>query len=114
MSDYSHLFKILLIGDSGVGKSSIIMRYVDRVFNDRFTSTIGVDYKIKSISLYPGQNNEKIIKLHIWDTAGQEKFKTIVRSYYRGAQGIMVVYDISNKESFDSVEGWLSDITGNG
>ncbi|CAL5978718.1 Rab1a [Hexamita inflata] len=113
MTDYDHLFKILIIGDSNVGKSSILVRFTDGTFSDKFTTTIGVDYKIRSISI-PVDDATKIIKLHIWDTAGQEKFKTITRTYFRGAQGIMIVYDVTNRESFMSVKNWLADIATNG
>ena len=113
MTDYDHLFKILLIGDSNVGKSSMLVRFTDGTFSDKFTTTIGVDYKIRSIQIKV-DDREKTIKLHIWDTAGQEKFKTITRTYYRGAQGIMIVYDVTNRNSFNNVKSWLSDIATNG
>ncbi|ETW31864.1 Ras-like GTP-binding protein YPT1 [Plasmodium falciparum FCH/4] len=77
------LFKILLIGDSGVGKSCLLLRFADDTYTDSYISTIGVDFKIKTIEI-----EDKIIKLQIWDTAGQERFRTITSSYYRGAQGI--------------------------
>jgi Ras-related protein Rab-1A len=105
MNNYDYLFKILLIGDSGVGKSSILTCFVDNVFNRSHISTIGVDFKITTITL-----DDKIIKLQIWDTAGQERFRNITTSYYRGAQGIIVVYDITSRESYDNVKMWLSQI----
>ena len=103
--DYDFLFKILLIGDSGVGKSSILMRYTDDEYKHEYISTIGVDFKIKTIT-----NCDKIIKLQLWDTAGQERFQTITSSYYRGAQGIIIVYDITCEESFKNVKKWLQQI----
>ena len=103
--DYDFLFKILLIGDSGVGKSSILMRYTDDEYKHEYISTIGVDFKIKTIT-----NCDKIIKLQLWDTAGQERFQTITSSYYRGAQGIIIVYDITCKDSFENVKKWLQQI----
>ena len=103
--DYDYLFKILIIGDSGVGKSSLMNRYIDNMFVDSFINTIGVDFKIKTLEI-----NKKIVKLQIWDTAGQERFRTIVSSYYRGANGIILVYYITNKETFDSLDGWLNEI----
>ena len=103
--DYDCLFKILLIGDSGVGKSSILMRYTDDEYKHEYISTIGVDFKIKTIT-----NCDKIIKLQLWDTAGQERFQTITSSYYRGAQGIIIVYDITCKDSFENVKKWLKQI----
>uniref|UniRef100_A0AC35TGN1 Ras-related protein Rab-10 n=1 Tax=Rhabditophanes sp. KR3021 TaxID=114890 RepID=A0AC35TGN1_9BILA len=102
---YDLLFKLLLIGDSGVGKTCILYRFSDDAFNTHFISTIGIDFKIKTIEL---QN--KKVKLQIWDTAGQERFHTITTSYYRGAMGIMLVYDITNAKSFDNIAKWLRNI----
>ena len=102
-SDY--LFKVLLIGNSGVGKSSLLVRFADDTFNDCFMPTIGVDFKIR--------NNEvdgKTIKLQIWDTAGQERFKTITSSYYKGAHGIIVTYDITDRESFSAIQNWMAEV----
>lgn len=102
---YDLLFKLLLIGDSGVGKTSILFRFSDDAFTPTFISTIGIDFKIKTIEL-----RGKRIKLQIWDTAGQERFHTITTSYYRGAMGIMLVYDITNAKSFDNIQKWLRNI----
>ena len=102
---YDLLFKLLLIGDSGVGKTCILFRFSDDAFNTTFISTIGIDFKIKTIEL-----RGKKIKLQIWDTAGQERFHTITTSYYRGAMGIMLVYDIANAKSFDNIAKWLRTI----
>ncbi len=102
---YDLLFKLLLIGDSGVGKTCILFRFSDDAFNNTFISTIGIDFKIKTIEL-----RGKKIKLQIWDTAGQERFHTITTSYYRGAMGIMLVYDITNPKSFDNIAKWLRNI----
>ncbi|XP_018011276.1 ras-related protein Rab-10 [Hyalella azteca] len=102
---YDLLFKLLLIGDSGVGKTCILFRFSDDAFNTTFISTIGIDFKIKTIEL-----EGKKIKLQIWDTAGQERFHTITTSYYRGAMGIMLVYDITNPKSFDNIAKWLRNI----
>ena len=99
---YDLLFKLLLIGDSGVGKTCILFRFSDDAFNTTFISTIGIDFKLKTIEL-----NGKIIKLQIWDTAGQERFHTITTAYYRGALGVMMVYDITDKKSFDDITNWL-------
>ena len=104
-NEYDYLFKLLIIGDSGVGKSSLMNRFSDNIFNETFINTIGVDFKIRTINM-----DGKMIKLQIWDTAGQERFRTIVSSYYRGAHGIMVVFDITNKESFENIRMWYEEI----
>lgn len=106
MNDHDYLFKIVLIGNSGVGKSSIITRYTDNTFTDDFISTIGVDFKICTINI-----DGKIIKLQLWDTAGQERFKSITKSYYRGATAIMIIFDVSDEGSFIDVKKWLNDIS---
>ena len=103
--DYDYLFKIVLIGDSSVGKSCILLRFADDTFNESFISTIGVDFKIKTIHL-----DDKIIKLQIWDTAGQDRFRAITSSYYRGSHGIIILYDITDAETFTNIETWLTDI----
>ncbi|KAI3386270.1 hypothetical protein SNEBB_007612 [Seison nebaliae] len=102
---YDFLFKLLLIGDSGVGKTCILFRFSEDAFNSTFISTIGIDFKIRTIEL-----DGKKIKLQIWDTAGQERFKTITTAYYRGAMGIMLVYDITNDKSFDNIRNWVRNI----
>ena len=105
-SEYDYLFKILLIGDSGVGKSCLLLRFADDTYAESFISTIGVDFKIRTVRM-----DGKTIKLQLWDTAGQERFRTITSSYYRGAHGIIVVYDVTNRESFEHVKGWLHEIS---
>ena len=105
MNDYDYLVKLLLIGDSGVGKSCIMMRFADDSFSNSFITTIGIDFKIKTITL-----NNKKIKLQIWDTAGQERFRTITTAYYRGAMGIIMVYDITDELSFSNIRNWMLNI----
>jgi len=103
--EYDLLLKILVIGDSGVGKSCMLLRFADNSFTDSYISTIGVDFKIRTINI-----DGMKIKLQIWDTAGQERFKTITTSYYRGAHGLIIVYDITSMDSFNSIKKWLVDV----
>ncbi|KAJ8468080.1 hypothetical protein OPV22_030632 [Ensete ventricosum] len=103
--EYDYLFKLLLIGDSGVGKSCLLLRFADDSYLESYISTIGVDFKIRTV-----EHDGKTIKLQIWDTAGQERFRTITSSYYRGAHGIIVVYDVTDQESFNNVKQWLNEI----
>eukprot|EP00299_Pterocystis_sp_00344_P004606 c15873_g1_i1.p1 GENE.c15873_g1_i1~~c15873_g1_i1.p1 ORF type:complete len:205 (+),score=45.42 c15873_g1_i1:49-663(+) len=100
--EYDYLFKLVLIGDSGVGKSCLLLRFADDSFTETYVSTIGVDFRFRTLDI-DGKN----IKLQIWDTAGQERFRTITSAYYRGADGIIVVFDITHHESFDHVEDWI-------
>ncbi|XBI24489.1 hypothetical protein VPH35_049586 [Triticum aestivum] len=103
--EYDYLFKLLLIGDSGVGKSCLLLRFADDSYLDSYISTIGVDFKIRTV-----EQDGKTIKLQIWDTAGQERFRTITSSYYRGAHGIIIVYDVTDQDSFNNVKQWLNEI----
>ena len=103
--DYDHLFKLVLIGDTGVGKSCLLLRFADDQFTESYISTIGVDFRFKTV-----QVDGKTIKLQIWDTAGQERFRTITSAYYRGADGVVMVYDITHRESFDHVSEWLAEV----
>ena len=103
--DYDYLFKLLLIGDSGVGKSCILLRFADDTFSESYISTIGVDFKIRTLTI-----NGKRVKLQIWDTAGQERFRTLTTAYYRSAHGIVLVYDVNDRETFFHVENWLQEV----
>jgi len=103
--EYDYVFKLVLIGDSGVGNSWLLLRFADDTSTESHISTIGVDFKIRTIQL-----EGKTIKLQIWDTAGQERFRTITSSYYRGAHGIIVVYDTTDSETFEHVKTWLHEI----
>lgn len=103
--EYDYLFKVLLIGDSGVGKSSLLLRFTDKTYTDSYTSTIGVDFKIQTMKL-----NDKVVKLQLWDTCGNEQFRTITSSYYRNANGIFVVFDLTDKYTFSQIKMWLLEI----
>ena len=107
-TDYEFIFKVLLLGNSNVGKSSLFLRFVDDIWNDTFVPTIGVDFKIKTFEI-----DSKKIKMQIWDTAGQERFKNIIASYYRGAHGILLLYDVTDKDSFKNLSNWLIEIEKN-
>ncbi|KAI3942008.1 hypothetical protein MKW92_017226 [Papaver armeniacum] len=104
-ADYDYLIKLLLIGDSGVGKSCLLLRFSDGSFTTSFITTIGIDFKIRTIEL-----DNKRIKLQIWDTAGQERFRTITTAYYRGAMGILLVYDVTDESSFNNIRNWIRNI----
>lgn len=106
--EYDYLFKLLLIGDSGVGKSSLLLRFADDAFSECYISTIGVDFKIRTVKV-----GDKTVKLQIWDTAGQERFKTLTTAYYRSAHGVVLVYDVNHKDSFVHMEQWLAEIRKN-
>uniref|UniRef100_A0A8D2ZN25 RAB18A, member RAS oncogene family n=1 Tax=Scophthalmus maximus TaxID=52904 RepID=A0A8D2ZN25_SCOMX len=97
--------KILIIGESGVGKSSLLLRFTDDTFDPEQAATIGVDFKVKTISV---DGNKA--KLAIWDTAGQERFRTLTPSYYRGAQGVILVYDVTRRETFAKLDNWLNEL----
>eukprot|EP00930_Biecheleria_cincta_P004194 TRINITY_DN105093_c0_g1_i1.p1 TRINITY_DN105093_c0_g1~~TRINITY_DN105093_c0_g1_i1.p1 ORF type:complete len:342 (+),score=47.10 TRINITY_DN105093_c0_g1_i1:57-1082(+) len=105
MEGYDHLFKVLLIGDSGVGKSAVLLRFTEDAFTEHYHTTIGVDFNVKTLV-----SDGKRVKLQIWDTASQERFRAITTSYYRGAHGIIVVYSIDSKDSFENVSTWLQEI----
>lgn len=105
-TEYNYLFKYILIGESGVGKTSLINRFTDEKYEQNYSCTIGVDFKIKSVKV-----GENTAKLQIWDTAGQERFRTITRGYYRGANCIIIVFDLSDSASFLKVSSWLNEIS---
>lgn len=103
---YDMIMKLLLVGDSGVGKSCLLLRFVEDKFNPSFITTIGIDFKIRTI-----ESNGKKIKLQVWDTAGQERFRTITTAYYRGAMGIVLIYDVTDARTFENVETWHKTVT---
>ena len=102
--DIELCLKILIIGDSQVGKTSLLLNYIDKIFPEEHISTIGVEYKEKFI-----KKDDFNIKLQVWDTAGQERFRSITKSIYRNTNGVLFVYDITNKESFANVKNWIKD-----
>ena len=103
-SDY--IFKIVLIGDTSVGKSCLLTRFADDQFTDNYVTTIGVDFRFKTMIVM-----DKIIKVQVWDTAGEERYRSITNAYYRGAEGILIVFDLTNEESFKSIENWIKEVT---
>ncbi|CAD8138977.1 unnamed protein product [Paramecium octaurelia] len=109
MSNYSLMFKFIIIGDTGVGKSSILLQLIENEIREQHDATIGVEFGAKIIKV-----NGMNIKLQIWDTAGQENFRSIIRSYYRSAIGALLVYDITNKNSFHNLQRWMEEIKNNG
>jgi len=107
-SDQSeYVFKIIVVGESGVGKSSLVLRSTDDIFSKDQPSTLGVDFKLKTLR---SKNFQKLFRLQIWDSAGQERFRAITRAYYKGAHGVVVVYDISNHQSFEKVREWIQEV----
>ncbi|CAM4606590.1 ras-related protein Rab-3D [Lepidochelys kempii] len=103
--NFDYMFKLLIIGNSSVGKTSFLFRYADDSFTSAFVSTVGIDFKVKTV-----YRNEKRVKLQIWDTAGQERYRTITTAYYRGAMGFLLMYDIANQDSFNAVQDWATQI----
>lgn len=103
--DYDFLFKVVLIGDSGVGKSNLLTRFTKNEFNLESKSTIGVEFATKTIAV-----NDKKIKAQIWDTAGQERYRAITSAYYRGAVGALLVYDITKRQTYENVARWLKEL----
>ena len=103
--DYEYLYKIVLIGDSGVGKSNLLSRFTRDEFNLESRSTIGVEFATRTLEI-----DGKRVKAQIWDTAGQERYRAITSAYYRGAVGALIVYDIAKTESYESVSRWLKEL----
>ncbi|OIV99015.1 hypothetical protein TanjilG_32274 [Lupinus angustifolius] len=103
--DYDYLFKVVLIGDSGVGKSNLLSRFTKNEFNLESKSTIGVEFATRTLNV-----DDKIIKAQIWDTAGQERYRAITSAYYRGAVGALLVYDVTRRASFENVDRWLKEL----
>ncbi|XP_046575278.1 ras-related protein Rab-43-like [Haliotis rubra] len=102
---FDYLFKIVLIGDAGVGKTCVVQRFKSGTYTEKHGSTIGVDFTMKTLNI-----DGKLVKLQIWDTAGQERFRTITQSYYRSANGVIIAYDITKRSTFDNIPRWLEDV----
>jgi Ras-related protein Rab-8A len=99
------IVRLLTLGDSGAGKSSLLLRYTQNEFSTEYMPTIGIDFRLKTLEL-----ENRTVKVQVWDTAGQERFRTITHNYYRGAHGIALVYDITNQASFDNIRKWIADV----
>ena len=101
--------KIIVVGDSGVGKTNLINRFASDKFDTNSKATIGVEFVYKALKI-----NKEVIKVEVWDTAGQERYRAITSSYYKGAKGAIIVYDITNEDSFNNVESWMNEVTKKG
>jgi len=96
--------KLVVVGDYGVGKTALLIRFSDDEFSENYISTIGVDFRDRTVD-----TGDSLVKLQIWDTAGQDKFKTITSAFYRSAQGVILVFDVTNRETYEHVEEWVAD-----
>ena len=105
-NDFDCVYKVLLLGDSTVGKTCILLKYTDKVFQDIHMMTIGLDYRLKTMKLKSGKD----VKLQIWDTAGQDRFRSITKNFYRGSHGIILIYDVTSIRSFENVKTWVEQI----
>ena len=106
MSTEECVYKILLLGDSSVGKTCLLLRYTEWSFQDIHMVTIGLDYRLKLMKLKSGKD----IKLQIWDTAGQDRFRALTKNYYKGSHGILLIYDVTNVQSLENVKTWVTQI----
>ena len=106
MSNDECIYKTLILGDTTVGKTCFLLKYTDKTFQEAHLATIGLDYRLKTMKL----KNGKEIKLQIWDTAGQDRFRAITRNYYKGSHGILLLYDVTNVKSFENIKTWVSSI----
>ncbi|XP_029318059.1 ras-related protein Rab-19-like [Cottoperca gobio] len=102
---FDFLFKIILIGDSNVGKTCLVQNFKSGIFSERQQNTIGVDFTVRTVDI-----EGKRVKMQVWDTAGQERFRTITQSYYRSAHGAIIAYDITRQPTFDSVTHWIKEV----
>ncbi|XP_055371347.1 ras-related protein Rab-27A [Condylostylus longicornis] len=107
--DYDYLIKFLALGDSGVGKTSLLYQYTDGVFHSRFISTVGIDFREKRL-IYSSRGRNYRIHLQLWDTAGQERFRSLTTAFYRDAMGFLLIFDLTNEKSFLEVTNWLEQL----
>mmetsp|Transcript_68136 Transcript_68136/g.156347 ORF Transcript_68136/g.156347 Transcript_68136/m.156347 type:complete len:200 (+) Transcript_68136:44-643(+) len=103
----SHTTKVVLIGDAGVGKTSLLTRFSNDAFDSEYIGTIGIDFKNKTLDV-----DGRRVRIQVWDTSGMERFSSITRCYYRGAQGVVIVYDVADRQTFRNVKRWLKEVTG--
>ncbi|XP_003389854.1 PREDICTED: ras-related protein Rab-3-like [Amphimedon queenslandica] len=103
--NFDYMYKILMVGNSGVGKTAYVSRYCDDHFNPAFISTVGIDFRVKNLI-----RNQKRIKLQIWDTAGQERYQAITTAYYHGAMGFIVMFDLTSEDTFSACRMWIQQI----
>ena len=106
--NYEMMFKVVLVGDSSVGKTNIMSKYLKNEFHEDSKATVGVEFGVKNFKI---ENN--IVKVQIWETAGEERYRSITNAYYKGAKGSLLIYDITNKKSFENIEKWISDLKAN-
>ncbi|CAL8248159.1 unnamed protein product [Merluccius merluccius] len=116
--DYDYLIKLLALGDSGVGKTTFLYRYTDGKFNRKFTTTVGIDFREKRVNYMgtgPNGTSEKNFKVHLqlWDTAGQERFRSLTTAFFRDAMGFLLMFDLTNQQSFLNVRNWMSQLQAN-
>ena len=111
--DYKYLFKILILGDSFVGKTNMLKRFLHNDFDSTNKETVGVEFDSKNITLEEN-GKEEIVKAQIWDTAGQERYRSLTKAYYKGAKGALLVYDITRRVTFENIDNWLIDLRTNG
>ena len=105
-NDFFLVFKVLLLGDSTVGKTCLLLKYTDKIFKEEHMMTIGLDYRLKRMKL----KNGKEVKLQIWDTAGQDRFRSITKNFYKGTHGIILIYDVTNEKTFENAKSWVEQI----
>ena len=108
--DYNYLFKVIILGDSFVGKTNIMKRFLNGEFNPATKETVGVEFGCKNLTMEKGD----IVKAQIWDTAGQERYRSMTKAYYKGALGALLVYDVTRRNTFDNIDNWLIDLKTNG